>query len=217
MARETKINWAQLELDWRLGAMTVRDMAIKHNSGGYGDTNGITVSHTAIAMHFKNADIPRDAGGRAKRANWQAAKAPTLAPEVVGQALVAASYALDQGKALTGEQLAIATDAVLTANALIAHKADIKAARDVNVALIGELQAAMADTSQSLLSRATVCKTLTDSLAKLIALERQAYCIPDVAPEAAPTQAQAELSHDTARRFAFVLMQAAKAKTIPNS
>lgn len=213
MARETKINWSQLELDWRLGVLTTRAMRDKYQAGGYGETGGGSISHTAISAHFKHVGIPRDQGGKTKKVQWKEA----LAPETVSRALVAASHAIDNGKALTGEQLAIATDAVLTANALISHKEDVKRAREVNVALYRELELAMADTSQSLLSRATVCKTLTDSLGKLIALERQAYNIPDIAPEAAPTQAQAELSHDTARRFAFVLMQAAKAKAIPTN
>ena len=215
MGRITKVDWRQLELDWRLGTLSTRDMRTKYNSGGYGNTTGLTITHNGIQQHFTEAGIPRDLGGKAKRAKTKADTYTTaLAPEVVGRALVAASHAIDNGKALTGEQLAIATDAVLTANAIISHKSDIKAARDVNVALFHELTAAMADTASPLLTRASVCKTLTDSLAKLIALERQAYNIPDVAPEAAPTQAQAELSHDTARRFAFVLMQAAKAKAI---
>lgn len=200
-------------MDWRLGVLTTRAMRDKYQAGGYGETGGGSISHTAIAAHFRHAEIPRDQGGKDKRIQWK----ESLAPETVSKALVAASHAIDNGKALTGEQLAIATDAVLTANALISHKDDIKKARAVNVALFTELTAAMADTTSPLLTRASVCKTLTDSLGKLIALERQAYNIPDIAPEAAPTQAQAELSHDTARRFAFVLMQAAKAKALPNS
>lgn len=211
MGRPTKVDWSQLDLDWRMGVMSAREMSMKYAAGDYNNVPGPLAAST-ISAHFKEVRIAREKSTQAKHTRRNNPPKP-LDTAIVGQALVAATHAIDAGKPLTMAQLAIATDAVLTASALISHKADIKAAREVNVALIGELQAAMVDAkSETLMTRATVCKTLVDSLAKLVALERQAYCIPDVAPEAAPTPAQAELSHDTARRFAFVLMQAAKAK-----
>lgn len=213
-----KANWALIEVDYMLGVKSLRQMADEFCNGGYGNALGETITAVAISNHFKELKYRRKKtkGTRFTKQNHiDSALDSVVANEAVTALTRTTNQQLlsNQGHTLTPDVIALVVSAATTARTVLAHRNDIAKAREINAALFNKLDLLMREkdtNAVALQTRATVCKILTESMRTLIHLERQALNIPDVAPEAAPTEDKKTLNHDVARRVAFLLMSAAK-------
>lgn len=189
-----QIDWERIELDYRAGVKTLRQIADEHG-----------ISHGAINK-------------RAKRDGWErnlTEKIQAKADALVSKAAVSKEVSKEER---------IAENAVIEANALtqagvrLAHRADIERTRRLCMGMLAELEqqstapellaevaeilnstppeemtkaqrAKLADAAAkagSLQSRSSTMRSLSESLKGLIALERQAFGIREEMPEPPP-------------------------------
>lgn len=180
----TQPDWERIELDYRAGIKTLRQIAEEH---------GIT--HGAINK-------------RAKRDRWErdlSAKIQAKADALVSKALVSTPVSRE---ALASERQVVDANAQAVADVRLTHRRDIRRARGITNALLDELelqagpenadlleqlgdllrspdqngQDRLNDLYQKIISlpgRAKTLKDLGESLRVLVALERQAFGMDD--------------------------------------
>ena len=176
-----QINWMQIEVDYRAGIKTLRQIA---------DENGI--SHQAIDKRAKKEEWMRDL----------TAKIQAKAEAAVAKAAVAKS--VDKEKAAT-EREVVEANAELQYQIRISHRKHIQRVKTLLMALLGEAESQSDDRqlykqlgemlaspdedknvdklhelykkATSLPQRVTVVKQVTETLATLIKLEREAFGI----------------------------------------
>lgn len=213
MAQPRRVDYDRIEPGWRAGISSPAQLAEE-----YKDATGEPVSRVAIIKHFGKRGIPRDLAAKIK------AKA---------DALVAAAAVTGMVSVVTKarETAIVDAGAIAVATVLLGQRSDIRRARTLCMALLGELEAqtgnqpGMAELGEmlrcpgetgadklndiyraviSLPERSKTMKALTESLKSMIGLEREAYgrAIDDDTPkDAAPQMSDI----DVARRIAFAL------------
>ncbi|MBW2957510.1 hypothetical protein [Hafnia paralvei] len=177
-----KPDWEAIESAYRAGLMSIREIASQH---------GIT--HGAINKRAKKEGWERDLKAKIK------AKADAL----VSKREVSRQVSIETA---TNERILIEANAEVIANVRMAHRGDIKKARDITNTLFDELGAECADVASlrklgelminpdengkdklseiyhsiiSMPERVKAAKALSETLKNLIGLERQAYNIDD--------------------------------------
>ncbi len=140
------IDWEQIELDYRAGIKTLRQIAAAHD-----------ISHVAIANKAKKLGWTRDLTARiAARADEQ---------------VTAALNKTDSGKRLEAENEIVESAASALAALQIAQRRDVGKAREVVRALFDQFEQAQPGLGESV----RLVKQLTDSLRGVVELERQVY------------------------------------------
>lgn len=191
MAQQNKVapDWERIEADYRAGLLSVREIAA---------SQGIT--HTAIQKRAKVGPWERDLSAKIK------AKADSL----VAKREVTSEVA--RARAAT-DQVIVEANAQVIAGIRMAHRTDIARSRALAMAMLeeleietgnadlfgelGELLRSEDDKGQdrrneiyrkviSSVGRVDSMKKLSDTLKTLIGLEREAYGIAALAPEADP-------------------------------
>lgn len=186
MAAAKKVDYAQIEPDWRAGLLSPQQLA-----ENYTKATGINVSRNAIIKHFAKQDIKRDLKAKI------AAKAESMVAEsmVTGKVSIAT---------LAKEKEIVDANALDVATVQISHRKDIARYRDMTNKLAAEiaaqtdmlsdyenlavLMAAPDDKGVDKLnelyrkiistpSRIDSMKKLAETLKSLIALEREALGI----------------------------------------
>lgn len=185
MSERAQIDWERVELDYRAGILTLREMASLHG-----------VSHTAIKKKADKEGWERDLSARVK------AKAEAL----VSKELVSKEVSSEQK---VTEQKHVEIGARVLANVVLEHHASIRRGRTLVMSLLSELEMQTGDISLyqqladmlkfeneetsdkrrellakviALPARTKVMKDLADSLRILVALEREAYGIGEDEP-----------------------------------
>lgn len=183
-------DWERIELDYRAGVKTLRQIA---------DENGIT--HGAINKRAKRDGWERDLSGKiAAKADALVSKA-TVSKEVSKEARIAEKQVID-------------ANAQAVADVRLAHRKDIHRARRLTNALLDELERETDPKTVALLSefgalmrnpddkgadklndlyhaiislpeRSKTLKVLTESLQKLVDMERQAFGMDKDQPKSA--------------------------------
>lgn len=180
MTTKPPIDWEKIELDYRAGILTLREIAGQHD-----------ISHGAINK-------------RAKRDGWErdlAAKIQAKADALVSKAAVSTQVSAESRKA---ESAVVDANARAVADVRLAHRRDIHRSRNIVMDLLGELeQQAGGDAAEllaqlgtlmrkedeqgqdkvndlyqkivSLPGRAKTMKDLGESMRVLVTLERQAF------------------------------------------
>lgn len=149
-----QIDWEKIELDYRAGIMSIREIASKH---------GIT--DTAIRKKAKAQDWVRDVS----------AKIQAKADKLVRIQEVRKEVRNSQQYKQTEKQL-IDENAQIIADIRLSHRKDFIRFKKT----IEELQSELDELNtlkdpDNLVTRTKVLKDLTDTHAKLVSLERQAY------------------------------------------
>lgn len=188
-----RVDWAAVQRDYRTGAFTLRELATKYGC-----------SHVAIGKQAKNNGWTQDLS--------KAIKAATKAKlvEVTPADKLAAKQVIVNDFAVTTTVLAAAE---VNKQIILGHRADLRKARDVTVALLAELRnAAITEEEQerlirmmagdgadpsdlhearkllmrftSLAGRITSVKSMAEALTKLQAAERKAFGLDDEGDEA---------------------------------
>lgn len=140
------IDWEQIELDYRAGIKTLRQIAASH-----------AISHVAIAHKAKKLGWTRDLTARiAARADEQ---------------VTAALNKTDSGKRLEAENEIVESAASALAALQIAQRRDVGKAREVVRILFERFE----QTPMAMMDAARVVKQLTDSLRGVVELERQVF------------------------------------------
>ena len=197
------IDWERIELDYRAGVKTLRQIAGEHGT-----------THTSI-------------GKRAKRDGWErdlAAKIQAKADVLVSKSAVSKQVSTETR---VSERQVVEANAMAIADVRLAHRRDIHRTRRITMSLLeelelqtgrdtvvmleqlGELLRSEDDKGQdklndlytkviSLPGRAKTMKDLGESLRVLVALERQAFGLDD--KDNRPVDALTELLHDIAGR-----------------
>lgn len=150
--KKRQIDWEKIELDYRSGIKTLRQIADEHG-----------ISNPAILK-------------RAKRDGWVrdlSVKIEKKADELVSKDLVSKEVSKTQKIA---EKQIIDANAQAIADIRLSHRKDFARFKKT----IGDLQKELDDLNalkdpDNLVLRTKVLKDLTDTHAKLVALERQAY------------------------------------------
>ena len=180
-AKKKPIDWERIELDYRAGVMSLREIAAQHP-----DTN-----HVAIARKAKSEGWTRDLSERIK------AKAEDLVTRAAVTADVTAA------RAVTEKQV-VEANALDQASVRLAHRKDIQRKRSIVARLMDELEAQVGPENAALLAdlgemmrspddagqdklndlyrriislpeRAKTAKTLAETLRITVDMERQAF------------------------------------------
>ena len=178
MADKKQIDWERIELEYRAGLLSVREIAASH---------GIT--HGAINKRSKRDGWERDLTARIR------AKADAL----VSKAEVSKSVSIEQ---VATERQTVEANARVIADVRLAHRNDINRVRNLLLVMLGELESITADNGLFLAlgdmllrpsengtdrlnelylkvvgipSRVDSIKKISETLKTLITLEREAY------------------------------------------
>ena len=144
------INWEKIELDYRAGVKTLREIADEHN-----------VSHVAITKRANRDEWTRDLTARI-RAKTEALLSKSLVnKEVTKEERLKESEIID-------------VNAQNNALIQIKQRKDVTRMRDIVAKLAEELEA-----QESFNARVDCTKKLTESMKSLIDLERRVYKIDD--------------------------------------
>src|SRR3990172_1396757 len=194
MTENSKPDWEKIELLYRAGLLSLREIAELHP-----ETNHVSITR------------------RAKKEGWVrdlSAKIKAKAESIVTKSNVTTVVTEDQR---VTETAVIEANATVIANVRMEHRKDIRRARSIamslfdelelqvgaeNVALLEEFGEIMRDEDErgidkrndlymkiiSLGSRSTTMRTLAESLKTVISLEREAYNLDEVAQPAAPDE-----------------------------
>lgn len=181
------IDWEAIEREYRVGVRSMADIA-----GEFG------VTAAAICKKAKREEWDRDLSARIR------AKAEAL----VNAAAV--NEGVNADRALT-ERNIVASTAQIQAAKLIEHRTDIPRYQSICKSLLAELETC----GEDLAKRASILKTLSDTLKTLIGLERQAFGIADTADgDKQPKESQQKYSDtEIARRIAFALTMGLRANS----
>lgn len=183
MADDKKpIDWERIELDYRAGILTLREIASQYE-----------ISHVAISKRAKKENWPKDLKARIQ------ARAEAL----VNSQMV--NSEVNKNK-LVNQQEVIETNATLQANKILEHRKDIEKTRKLGMKLFAELEFATDNMELleqlgellyapdkngvdklnelyrkviSLPQRSQTMKALSETLKTLISLEREAFGISE--------------------------------------
>lgn len=179
---DIKPDWDRIELDYRAGIKTLRQIAVEHG-----------ISHAAVAKRARKDDWARDLSAKIQ------AKAEALVTKRSVTKLVTA-------EAKIAERQVVDANAEVVANVRLAHRKDIQRARALTMQMLDELEQQTDPETLELLrqlgemmqdgsgmdrlsglyhrviglpERTKTLKMLTESLRVTVDLERQAYGIKD--------------------------------------
>ena len=185
-------DWERIELDYRAGIKTLRQIADEHG-----------ISHVAVAKRAKRDGWTRDLAG----------KIQAKADELVNKSLVTSAVTAETKIA---EKAVIDANAQAVADIRLAHRSDIRRARNLTNSLLAELEAQTDPSTLSMLhelgellrseddngqdrrndlymkvislsERSKTMKTLADSLRVVVDMERTAFSMDkDQGPGADP-------------------------------
>lgn len=144
-----KHDWEKIELDYRAGLLTLREMADKHG-----------LSNVSIHKRAKKHGWVRDLSAKIK------AKADELVSRQEASKLVSAER-------LANERELIDSSAQAIFSVKMSHRVKAKRHLDLHEKLMEELESSSAD----LPSRVDISKKMSDTLKTLITLEREAFDI----------------------------------------
>lgn len=196
MAAPKKIDYERIEPGWRAGLLSPHQLA-----AAYTEETGQKVSHAAIIKHFKKAGIARDLS----------AKIRDRAEAMVTEAMVTGKVTPRQ---TIPDSTLIEEGSTQVATIKLAHRKDIHRARRLTNALLDELERETDPETVALLSefgalmrtpddkgadklndlyhaiislpeRSKTLKVLTESLQKLVDMERQAFGMDKDQPKSA--------------------------------
>jgi hypothetical protein len=185
MIETRKINWAEIELAYRAGILTLRQLAQEHS-----------ITHGAINKRAKRDGWTRDLATQIKN----------KADELVSSASVSKLVS----KESPAELDTISAGAEAIARIKLTQRARITAQMDMLLRLQADFERMAGD---DLGERVDIAKKMADILKVLTGLERQAYNLDaiDAQPNSAPALPDKPLSpNDVARRIAFVLAKGLK-------
>lgn len=201
MAEKASVDWERVELDYRAGILTLREMATLHG-----------VSHVAISKRAKKFGWVRDLSAKVKAKADALVTKQLVTKEVTAEKLVTEAKHVEVG-------------AQLLANVVLAHHSDIGRGRALVMRLLSELEHQTADVALyeqlgdllkfddektsdkrlellnkviALPARTKVMKDLADALRTLIGLEREAFGIGE--PEPPPDPDRIDLGRAAALR-----------------
>ncbi len=158
MTKRQKIDYARIEQGWREGILSPRQLAEQ-----YTEETGTPVSHAAIIKHFNKQGIERDLN----------AKIQSKSDRLVTQAMVTKKVTPEQR--LQDKQI-VDSASVHIAQIKLSHRKDFVRFKGTIESLQKELdELNKLKDPDNLALRTKVLKDLTDTHAKLVALERQAY------------------------------------------
>lgn len=158
MTKRQKIDYARIEQGWREGILSPRQLAEQ-----YTKETGTPVSHAAIIKHFNKQGIERDLN----------AKIQSKSDRLVTQAMVTKKVTPEQR--LQDKQI-VDSASVHIAQIKLSHRKDFVRFKGTIESLQKELdELNKLKDPDNLALRTKVLKDLTDTHAKLVALERQAY------------------------------------------
>lgn len=158
MTKRQKIDYARIEQGWREGILSPRQLAEQ-----YTKETGTPVSHAAIIKHFNKQGIERDLN----------AKIQSKSDRLVTQAMVTKKVTPEQR--LQDKQI-VDSASVHIAQIKLSHRKDFVRFKGTIESLQKELdELNKLKDPDNLVLRTKVLKDLTDTHAKLVALERQAY------------------------------------------
>ena len=144
-----KLDWERIELDYRAGILTLREMSDKHS-----------VSHVTIHK-------------RAKRDGWTrdlAAKIQAKADELVNKA---EANRVGNKEAAVNETRMIETGATVIMQVKMGHRTRVRKHTELVDKLLEELETC----DEDLVTRVDISKKLGDTLKTLITIERDAFDI----------------------------------------
>lgn len=196
MAAPKKIDYERIEPGWRAGLLSPHQLA-----AAYTEETGQKVSHAAIIKHFKKAGIARDLS----------AKIRDRAEAMVTEAMVTGKVTPRQ---TIPDATLIEEGSTQVATVRLAHRKDIHRARRLTNALLDELERETDPKTVALLSefgalmrnpddkgadklndlyhaiislpeRSKTLRVLTESLQKLVDMERQAFGMDKDQPKSA--------------------------------
>lgn len=196
MAAPKKIDYERIEPGWRAGLLSPHQLA-----AAYTEETGQKVSHAAIIKHFKKAGIARDLS----------AKIRDRAEAMVTEAMVTGKVTPRQ---TIPDATLIEEGSTQVATVRLAHRKDIHRARRLTNALLDELERETDPKTVALLSefgalmrnpddkgadklndlyhaiislpeRSKTLRVLTESLQKLVDMERQAFSMDKDQPKSA--------------------------------
>jgi len=122
MSDGKKIDWEEIERDWRAGIKTKLQMSVDYG-----------VSRAAIDKHFEKLGIERDLTAKIRQ------KAEAL---VTQQAV---TQSVTQERLVTTEREIVDANAQIQANALLAHRKDIARSRELAMKLLAEVESQTGD------------------------------------------------------------------------
>lgn len=156
--KRQKVDYARIEQGWREGILSPRQLAEQ-----YTKETGQAVSHAAIIKHFNKQGIERDLN----------AKIQSKSDRLVTQAMVTQKVTPEQR--LQDRQI-VDSASVHIAEIKLSHRKDFVRFKGTIESLQKELdELNKLKDPDNLALRTKVLKDLTDTHAKLVALERQAY------------------------------------------
>lgn len=156
--KRQKVDYARIEQGWREGILSPRQLAEQ-----YTKETGQAVSHAAIIKHFNKQGIERDLN----------AKIQSKSDRLVTQAMVTQKVTPEQR--LQDRQI-VDSASVHIAEIKLSHRKDFVRFKSTIESLQQELdELNKLKDPDNLVLRTKVLKDLTDTHAKLVALERQAY------------------------------------------
>lgn len=146
---KAKTDWERIELDYRAGILTLREMSDKHN-----------VSHVTIHKRAKRDDWTRDL----------AAKIQAKAEELVNRA---EANRVGNKEAAVNEIRMIETGATVIMQVKMGHRTRVRRHTELVDKLLEELE----ESDEDLATRVDISKKLGDTLKTLITIERDAFDI----------------------------------------
>ena len=156
MAAPRKVDYERIEPGWRAGVKSAEQLAAEYTA-----ETGARVSAAAIKKHFSRLGVPRDLRRQVK------AKADAMVLEAGVTGTVSTRT--------TTKTAAIVDRAALdVAGVQLRHRTAIGEAHEAVQDLVREVKG-MKRTEDNIQARANVLGRMTDALARLIGLERQAY------------------------------------------
>ena len=204
MAAKAKVDWALIEPDWRAGVKSPQQIADEYKA-----LTGVTISRPAIIKHFKALGIERNLEKRVKsKANAMVTAAMvtgkvTLEPatsipeaEIVAKsALVVAQFRVAHRKGIQDlrelcEGMAAELKQVSSAEVIERLRGMLALGEDAtdDDVLRQRMLNKLIDEFSSLPGRIAGLQRLTDSYAKLVAMERQAFSITEGEDSRDPSQ-----------------------------
>ncbi len=146
--KKRAINWEKIELDYRAGVKTLREIADEHE-----------ISHTAIKKKATKDDWTRDLTARIR------AKTDSIVSKSIVSSEVSKEDKLKESEI-------IEANAINNAQIQICQRKDVTRMRSVVAALVEELE-----NQESFVARVDCSKKISESMKTLIELERKVYKI----------------------------------------
>lgn len=193
MAAPKKVDYERIEAGWRAGILSPHQLA-----AAYIEETGEKVSHAAIIKHFRKQGIARDLSGKIKD------RSDAMVTEAMVTGKVTLKPSIPDSKIIEEVSAQVAT-------VKLSHRQDFQRARKLTNSLLDELEQQtnpetvqllaelgevmraeddkgrdkLNDLYQAIISlpeRSKTMKVLTESLQKVVDMERQAYGMDKEAP-----------------------------------